>query len=423
MTSGNEYLQRGWLEAASLSAWTLAVSLMMPAAVFAGAGFQTLEQGTTDVGRALVGAVSAADSAATAFYNPAGMMLLDAPQVSGGVMQIVGDVRFKQDAGTTFTGGNGGQVASDAIMPTGPFYVHPLSERWAVGVSLTAPFAGAMEYNKAWVGRNIVTEIDFLTLNLRPAVAYRINDKLSLGASVAISYAIFDEKIAIETPGPRDGTVHIHNADDWEVGFSLSAMLEPRAGTRIGFIYTSELEHDLSGDLNIDVPLLPGFSFGLDTVLVLPQAAAVSVRQEIDERLTVYFDIGWVDFSSFDVTKIDLSGGASVELLRNWGDAMLSGVGVEYHVAPGWTLHSGISYASSPTKNKDRTPDLPLDRQVRYAVGVVHQYSETFKIGFSYEYLDMGNAKIAKTIAGGTLSGKYSDNDVQFFALSFMKSF
>ena len=88
---------------------TLLVGLLHPAALRA-AGLQTLEQGTWEMGRAMVGAGSAADSAATALYNPAAMTLLDEPVATAGVMAILGETRFDQDSSTTISGGNGGMA-------------------------------------------------------------------------------------------------------------------------------------------------------------------------------------------------------------------------------------------------------------------------------------------------------------------------
>ena len=43
---------------------------------------------------------------------------------------------------------------------------------------------------------------------------------------------------------------------------------------------------------------------------------ALSVRQQVGEKLTVYADAGWADFSSFDVTNIDLSSGTAIKIPR-----------------------------------------------------------------------------------------------------------
>ena len=162
---------------------------LLPGRALAGAAFQTGEQGTFDMGRAVVGAAVAADSAATAFFNPAAMTKLDKPQAVGGLMSVLGDIRFEADANTTFGGGNGGQAASDVLVPTGPFYVHPLNERWRAGFSVTAPAVGTLSYDRTWAGRYIVTEISFLALAITPALAYKVSDELSLGFVSALESA------------------------------------------------------------------------------------------------------------------------------------------------------------------------------------------------------------------------------------------
>jgi long-chain fatty acid transport protein len=409
-----------------LAAFMFALVVLQPGDSSAG-GLQTLEQGTWDMGRALVGSPSAADSAATAFYNPAGMTRLESPQLVMGGMQIFGDMRFDSDPATTFSGGNGGQIAEDAVVPSGPFYVHPLSDRWAVGFSLTAPFMGTLDYAQDWVGRYVITSLDFAVYSLQPAIAYEIDDKLSLGFSLPINYTTFDQKLALNTPAPfADGRVHIDDAHDWQMGWSASLLFEPWEGTRLGVVYRSEIEPNLRGDIKINAPGIPGFTFSLETKLPLPQNLFVSLRQEITEDLVLFVDWGWADFSSFDVTQIDLStpgGPTALSLPRNWRDTVAYGIAAEYKLAPAWTLQGGISYASSPVRNANRTPDLPLDRQVRYGAGVIYQWREDVRVGLSYEYLDLGDAKIGKTLAGGFLKGEYDDNKAQFIAISVAKSF
>lgn len=96
----------------------LVVGLLAPYTALA-AGFQTLEQGTWDVGRAVVGSAVAADSAATVFYNPAGMTKLESPELVMGTMGIVGESRFDTDSGTTFSGATGGTRSRMRPSPRG----------------------------------------------------------------------------------------------------------------------------------------------------------------------------------------------------------------------------------------------------------------------------------------------------------------
>ena len=76
---------------------------------------------------------------------------------------------------------------------------------------------------------------------------------------------------------------------------------------------------------------------------------------------------------------------------------------------------TGFAYDSSPVDSKDRTADMPVDRQLRYAVGTQYQWNERLNLGGSFVYLDAGKAKINNN---RTLKGDYKRNDLFFFALN-----
>ena len=74
----------------------------------------------------------------------------------------------------------------------------------------------------------------------------------------------------------------------------------------------------------------------------------------------------------------------------------------------------GIAYDSSPTEAKDRTPDMPIDRQVRYALGAQYKWNERVSVGGQFEYADYGSAKIDNSL----LRGEYDKNAITFFAVN-----
>jgi long-chain fatty acid transport protein len=76
---------------------------------------------------------------------------------------------------------------------------------------------------------------------------------------------------------------------------------------------------------------------------------------------------------------------------------------------------TGFAYDSSPVDAKDRTADMPVDRQLRYAVGAQYQWSERLNIGGNFEYIDLGNAKINND---RTLKGDYKRNEMFFIGLN-----
>ena len=76
---------------------------------------------------------------------------------------------------------------------------------------------------------------------------------------------------------------------------------------------------------------------------------------------------------------------------------------------------TGFAYDSSPVDAKDRTADMPADRQLRYAVGTEYRWSERLKLGANFTYVDAGNSKINND---RTLKGDYKRNDLFFMALN-----
>jgi long-chain fatty acid transport protein len=68
------------------------------------------EMATPDLGTASAGRAAAADNAATAFGNPAGMTRLDQSQMLVGIQPAYGITHFDKGHDTTVSGGNGGNA-------------------------------------------------------------------------------------------------------------------------------------------------------------------------------------------------------------------------------------------------------------------------------------------------------------------------
>jgi long-chain fatty acid transport protein len=76
-------------------------------------------------------------------------------------------------------------------------------------------------------------------------------------------------------------------------------------------------------------------------------------------------------------------------------------------------LKTGVAYDTSPVDSDNRIANLPIDRQVRYAVGADYEMNESLTVGGSFVHADYGSGKIN---APG-FSGKYDKNDLFFVGL------
>ena len=94
-------------------------------------------------GTASAGANAIAWDASTAYTNPAGMTRLDDHQTLMGLDPGFGTVKFDADDDTPSGGGDGGQQGG--FLPiSSSSYVHKLSDRWRLGMSLLSVSGAAI---------------------------------------------------------------------------------------------------------------------------------------------------------------------------------------------------------------------------------------------------------------------------------------
>ncbi len=191
------------------------LSLVSPA--HAG-GLYLLEFAVPNTGTAGAGANAKADDASTVTTNPAGMTRLKGNALSLGAGLLIPSTEFDSDPATSISGGDGGEQGSPAPILSA-FYVHSLSDDLKLGMSLISFSGAALDPNNDWVGRFFIQEIEFLTLSVNPSVAYRINDRLSIGAGAIITYGTMDFTLAAPPP---TGTARVNvEADDFAYGFDV----------------------------------------------------------------------------------------------------------------------------------------------------------------------------------------------------------
>ena len=155
-------------------------------------GFQLLEQNASGLGNAYAGSAAVAENASTIFYNPAGMTKLKGVNFSGGVNLIRPSFKFDNN-GSTGPGGmplgsnNGGDAGSTGVVPN-LYASWELTPQWFVGLGIGAPFGLMTEYDDDWVGRYHSRKFEIQSININPSIAYKVSDRLSLGAGLNWTY-------------------------------------------------------------------------------------------------------------------------------------------------------------------------------------------------------------------------------------------
>ncbi len=389
------------------------ILVFLPFTTAIAGGLYLNEFGTSSMGTAGAGSAAYANDASTAFHNPAGMTRIEGRQLGGAAGLIVGEVQFDPDSDTPVDGGDGGDALGLAPI-VGSHYVHSVSDKFKLGMNVGAITGAALDYNNDWAGRYLNQEVSLLSVSFIPAAAYRINEKFSVGGSVNITYATLDYDIAIPhpLPGQPDGKAKVEDADDWDVGFNLGLLFELNEDTRLGVIYFSGIEPTFDGDVKINpVDLKANASLEFN----FPPMVRGSIYHKLNREFALLGTVGWEKWSDFD--EIPISVGENIEgaIPTKWDDTWHVSGGIHYMPNEKWMFMTGFAYDTSPADKADRTPDLPVDRQVRLALGTQYHWKENIDLGAAVVYADMGDS----SIKNDKLVGDYSKNDLLMIAFNF----
>jgi long-chain fatty acid transport protein len=369
------------------------------------------------MGSSYAGAGATALDASTAYLNPAGMTRLGQSQMLLGAYGSFVDLQFSVDANDTISvppgeSEGGGQIGG--FLPgMGTYLVFGLTEDLKLGFSLNVPYAGKVDYENDWVGRRLITEALFLVLNIEPSIALRVTDWLSIGAGLNVYYLVLNQEFEVPI-GPFRATFGVEDADDWAVGYTPSILLEPREGTRIGIVYRSEADVDLSGSFRNPTALAINF----DADFELPQGINASLYQQLTPKLALLADGGWTDWSTSSQGATTV-GAVTTPGTRNWRDTWRAALGFQYQIDEQWLVQSGFSYDSSPVRGADRLlPDLPVFEAYRMSAGVQYDLDASHTIGLSYTYVDFGDGDVERValppLGRVVLDGEYDPNSAHF---------
>lgn len=416
----------------SLQIAVAASSLCLTTATFA-SGFAIIENGASGMGQAFAGAAAVAEDPSTIYFNPAGMMYLEGTQVTVGMHIIKSEAEFKNKGSTltNITGTNEGGDAGDTFFVPNFYYVRDFGEKYKFGLGVNAPFGLGTEYKSGWMGRYTSTKSEVKAININPSVAFRANDKLSIGLGFNIQYleATLEKDINQLAFGRSDDARVKMNGDSWAMGFNGGIIYEVLPSTRLGFHYRSEVSHELEGDIKFKnlspvFPTLPGIgnkfvnqdvTAGIDT----PSTFSFSLTHQLNDKLTLLGDVTFTKWSNFEELRIEGDNGAIPSLTEEkWNDVFRYSLGMKYAYNSNWTFRTGIALDETPIDDKYRTSRIPGDDRTWLSFGASYYPSESLTIDVGYSHLWVEDAKIDEefTVAGvgtGTLKGEFeADVDI-----------
>jgi long-chain fatty acid transport protein len=397
--------------------------------VFA-AGFAIREQSASFQGASFAGVAAGGADISTMFFNPATLTRHDDTSVHVSASYIAPRAEFDLDQatdgdGNALFGGAGGDIADDVFLPA----VYGAT-RWGdvhVGLAVTAPFGLRTDQPDHWAGRYHATESELKTININPAVAYAVNERLSVAAGFVAQYA--DATLAnardlsgAAPPSPATDGIAEVTGHDWDYGFTLGVLAEPIDGTRIGLGYRSQINHTLEGDFTLKSDVIATRRDSGRAALATPQVASLGVRQRVTDAFDLLGTVEWTGWSSFDELEVSLANGGGSLTEENWSDSWFVALGGEYRPRDDLALTAGVAFDRSPIDDARRTPRIPGNDRTWVSFGLAWTPTAAIMVGGGYSHLFVADGDIdldgGATATGGrgVLRGSF-DNAVDILAV------
>lgn len=408
----------------TMKAAAAAVMAVCAASAAHAAGFMLTEQSAGALGRAYAGVGVDGTDISGVYYNPATMTLHPGTTIQAGFVAVGLDLAFEGNDGVTT---ENGQYNTQAI-PHG-YISHQLTDSVWLGLAMTVPFGMGTEYKDdwAWGSRGISAEV--LTFDFNPNVAWKISDKLSLGAGMSIQYAKADLKLAQAQAGMVTSEV---DADSTAWGFNVGLMWSPLENLRFGLSYRSRINHNADGDLEIvsKVQAYPSMTVPATATISTPAWAMATAAWDVNDLLSLYATFRWTDWSSFDELAIETNAPGIGETIENkWQDTYLVSVGADLRFTNWWTFRAGIGYETSAVDDpKLRTAIIPDADRLWLALGSSFKATENMQIDVSAAWLHgIGERNLWGSTEpdGSDLRevGKFEDLDAYLFGVQLVYKF
>ena len=340
--------------------------------------------------------VAQADDPSALHYNPAGMTQLHGFQTLFGTTLIGGTTQFTSPTGAQVTGDRNGSVAWP---PPGHVYlVANLKDlglsalgNFTAGIGMNNPFGSLTRYPNDGPFRTAITFTTLPLLDIKPTIAYKLNDQLSfgLGADIYTFSGLFGEGHLEQKsiwPGglgiPAGSLMEI-NGSDTTAGFNVSLLYTPFRNSdgkplvNIGMVYRSQATFHLTGNF-----LANGASVaGATATFVLPQVFSGGIGiwpvRTSEREWKLEFDVDYTGWKSNRNLDVHLTNGALLPFPQNWQSTYTVMIGTEYRwlrlaSMPDWDIALRAGYMNQQAQIPDRTfnPGVPSANTHIPSVGI-----------------------------------------------------
>ena len=326
--------------------------------------------------------------AASILTNPAGMSILPG-RIDFGATYFKPSVEYKATGGASGT-----TIDSDRGASPIPAFglIIPLGERFKVGIGAYGVAGMGVDYRADLYGSTTYTS--YSQMRFAPALSYKINDIVSVGAAVNVMYATMEFNVANTV-----GQVPHPGASSFGYGATVGVLVKPIDMIQIGFAYETKSYFQ---DFEFNT------AAGRDKLdFDQPQTATIGLGIRPIKDLAIGFDVQWIRWSETNGSNMpQYSSNASGAMPWNmdWSDQFVYKVGVQYMVHPMVALRAGYNYGKMPLNSNRAFENIAFpavsEHHITAGLGINFTKQLTLNVGGVYSpTTKLSGANLAQGIA------------------------
>lgn len=368
------------------SIFIIVTAILISAGYSHASGFRTFELSAraATLGGAFVARV---DDASAIYYNPAGIAFLDG-------IRLKLNVLYNDLTTTANYEGAISKIESFSNQIWGSyFFSWQLSEKISLGIGGFVPYAMDTNWPRHWRGITLNDNSRLRTFYIRPQVAFKVFDKLSIGAGLdfVLSEVSWDHNIIFQSDA-FGSSVEADILSKFKVsgnglGFAVGILYTVNDKLKVGSKYQHKVDIDLKGDNFYRIPYWWELEAPIDlssddlmaleslmrylykyqkvtSVITMPAELALGFMYSLTNKLTLQLDLQWTGWSK----------------IKTWEFISES---KDENLGPEFVEHYWDSYGKSPSYSK-QSVDFSWKDTVSFKLGAEFYLNDFFAFRAGY---------------------------------------
>lgn len=357
--------------------------------------------------------VATADNPSAIYYNPAGLTQLPGLQIQSDSYAILARYDY-----TPATGGP--TVKADrsvAVVPQLYASYTPENSPLSYGLGLYSPFGQSSEWPDNSGFRTVATRNEIIFLTLAPTIAWKISDRLSVGAGLQINQVEADLRRGL-LPAPSTGDFFRFKGDDISFGYNLGVLWKLNERHVFGLNYQSRSTSAFKGDVTVTPPG-PGVTVPGSVDLAFPDVITLGYSWRPTPAWNLEMAIDRTNWDLLDTATLNsLLGPQAIPF--EWKASYYYLFGVTRYLADGWRVSAGYCYSENSVPDATFNPAVPDMSRHLASLGVGRTFGAV-SCFFTYQHGFKASRTVQSTPAAIT-DGTY-ESSMDAVSLSFRYAF